>query len=300
MYEVTFELETITPLFMSGADRNEVELRPSTFKGMMRFWWRAVRAIDDTKELWKEEAALFGAAEEKFGKSKVVFMVVPGKISIGHYKPLPHHTGDNKCPFLPSCKGKYGNCSKGFRLLCIHQGSYFKVILKSSEKKKLDIYKDMFVISTLLGGFGKRSRRGFGSITIKRINNSNFYLPSDLEGILNLLTKFNVHFVIQSAPPTKKIANHLRPSSNYPWIREIYLGRTTNDVHRLLRKISKASHDHRDNSLGYAVNERLASAIFVSVIQDKDGYRPIITVLNYSGRKKANFRKQNDFVRDLL
>ena len=56
---------------MSGADNRNVELRPPAFKGMMRFWWRAVRAEADIKKLWEEEARIFGAADEKFGRSRV-------------------------------------------------------------------------------------------------------------------------------------------------------------------------------------------------------------------------------------
>jgi len=56
MYSVSFELETITPLFMAGADGITPELRPPSFKGMMRFWWRAMRADNDWKQLAKDEA----------------------------------------------------------------------------------------------------------------------------------------------------------------------------------------------------------------------------------------------------
>jgi len=45
--KVTFECEVITPMFMAGADGRKPELRPSEFKGMMRFWWRAAKAMDN-------------------------------------------------------------------------------------------------------------------------------------------------------------------------------------------------------------------------------------------------------------
>jgi len=51
MYSVSFNLETITPLFMIGADGKTPELRPPAFKGMMRFWWSAMRAKEDIPTL---------------------------------------------------------------------------------------------------------------------------------------------------------------------------------------------------------------------------------------------------------
>jgi CRISPR-associated protein Cmr1 len=42
MEKITFECEIITPMFMYGGDGKTLELRPSEFKGMLRFWWRAL------------------------------------------------------------------------------------------------------------------------------------------------------------------------------------------------------------------------------------------------------------------
>ena len=46
-------LKVITPMFMLGADNRTPELRPSEFKGMMRFWWRAIKASNDISNLRK-------------------------------------------------------------------------------------------------------------------------------------------------------------------------------------------------------------------------------------------------------
>ncbi|MGC8872690.1 MAG: type III-B CRISPR module RAMP protein Cmr1, partial [Caldimicrobium sp.] len=71
MKKVILKCKIITPMFMAGADRSNPELRPSEFKGMMRFWWRAIRAESDIEKLKKEEAEIFGGTGEKEGKSKV-------------------------------------------------------------------------------------------------------------------------------------------------------------------------------------------------------------------------------------
>ncbi|MDW8109975.1 MAG: type III-B CRISPR module RAMP protein Cmr1, partial [Candidatus Kryptonium sp.] len=47
MHEITLSCSVITPMFMAGADGRTPEIRPSEFKGMMRWWWRAIKAEDD-------------------------------------------------------------------------------------------------------------------------------------------------------------------------------------------------------------------------------------------------------------
>ncbi len=42
MKTIEFECETITPMFLAGADGKTPELRPPSIKGLMRFWWRAI------------------------------------------------------------------------------------------------------------------------------------------------------------------------------------------------------------------------------------------------------------------
>ena len=57
MNTITFELETITPMFMAGADGETFELRPSSIKGDMRFWWRAYYWGKNSTMLSPEEIA---------------------------------------------------------------------------------------------------------------------------------------------------------------------------------------------------------------------------------------------------
>jgi CRISPR type III-B/RAMP module RAMP protein Cmr1 len=71
---VKFTCSVVTPMFMAGADGRTPELRPSEFKGIMRFWWRAIREDDDIEKLKEEEAKIFGGTEKE-GKSKVAIRI---------------------------------------------------------------------------------------------------------------------------------------------------------------------------------------------------------------------------------
>lgn len=43
MQEATFDLQTVTPLFLAGADQTQAEfLRAPSLRGAMRYWLRAL------------------------------------------------------------------------------------------------------------------------------------------------------------------------------------------------------------------------------------------------------------------
>jgi len=141
-------LKVITPMFMLGADNKTPELRPSEFKGMMRFWWRAIKASNDISNLRKEEAEIFGGSGENEGKSKFKITLKPIQIAYGEYRVLPHSE------------------VKRFSLNSIRENSIFKILLTTYNNNYFETAKNVLLISILLGGFGKRSRRGFGSCQI--------------------------------------------------------------------------------------------------------------------------------------
>ena len=42
MKRLTFKLQVVTPLFLSGANQQVAELRPPSIRGALRFWFRAM------------------------------------------------------------------------------------------------------------------------------------------------------------------------------------------------------------------------------------------------------------------
>jgi len=281
MNEIKFKCRVITPMFMAGADGKTPELRPSEFKGMMRFWWRAIRADDNIEKLREEEAKIFGGTGEKKGKSKVMIKVFPQQISSSSYRPLPHSQ------------------TKTFPFSGIRVNSKFVIFLRG-EEEFINIFKDVLFLSTILGGFGKRSRRGFGSVAIiepKELNFENLQKEELLSKILDTLNQIDNHYEISSS----KIVNK-KSGGNYPWIKEIEIGNKHDDWETLLKKIGNATHNLKNPSLGNS-SPRMASPIYVSVVKLKDGFYPIVTTLNSSFPQNYPYydlRKQNDFKREVL
>jgi len=66
MKTVSFTLETVTPLFLSGSDQTAVELRVPSIRGHLRYWYRAILGgvgIARSDRLHELESEVFGKEE---------------------------------------------------------------------------------------------------------------------------------------------------------------------------------------------------------------------------------------------
>ncbi len=315
MKSITFTCEVVTPMFLAGADGSTPELRAPSIKGALRFWWRALNGDKDIKELRKQEAEIFGGTDEKVGRSKVIIQSSHYKIEPLPEKPLPHHTGDRNCP---ACNND-NVCKKGFPNESIPISYKFdiklslsqEILLSDSQKFDLDKLESIFILACLLGGLGRRSRRGFGSVKIIKKNSSLFSMPESIKDIIPHIAKFNPDYQIDPISSLSKIIliKPAFPERQYPYIESIQIGETVYpDYESLLLKIGEATHDFKnknDHSLGYAEKgDRLASPVYVSVLKKglKD-YRAIITTLHMATKDnkfEVNPFKQDGFKKAIL
>ena len=178
-----FECETITPIFMYGADGKTPELRPASIKGVMRFWWRAINGDSDIGKLKEDESEIFGSTEKKSSFS----------IKIEDYE----------------FKGKH-----------IPKNHKFKIVFLLSSRCDLNI-EIFFKIVVLLGGFGKSAKKqDNGKIKILRVKRDKedwieYNHPNNLENILVLLGD---KFKIQNNEIVSKNFKF-----NYPMVHKIWI-----------------------------------------------------------------------------
>lgn len=315
MNSITFTCEVVTPMFLAGADGKKPELRAPSIKGVLRFWWRAMHGhlpIDDIGEVQKGlrslETEIFGGGGDKARRSSFGIRKMSDATSFSMEKPLPHHTGNRNCHYINSqnsCEGRsprdQGLCKKGNETLAISGGT-FSVSFTGGN---LELVKSLFVLTCVLGGFGKRSRRGFGCVEIK-----DFAMPSTLNEIMDHLNLFSNHYHPDNdVNPSSICMKPISSEGQYPYIESIQIGETVYpDYDSLLLKIGKATHDFKnkyDHSLGCAEKgDRLASPVYVSVLKKglKD-YRAIITTLHMATEDdmfKVNRQKQEDFKNAIL
>jgi len=296
MNNLTFTCEIITPMFLNGADGKIPELRPPSIKGALRFWWRALNGHLSLDELRKQEAEIFGGTDEKVGRSKIVIRTSHSNLHQKSFNMLPHRM-DNE---FPSPAQSY------------EPSQTFTVTLSLTSIQhsfNLDKLESLFVLTCLLGGLGKRSRRGFGAIWITEKDNKSFSMPNTLNGengILNLIKKFNSDYAIDNSTTPNKIQLK-KPSplngqysNDYPYIEEIYIGHTPKSYLDLVKGIGSATHHHKDNSNGSA-NPRFASPVYISAIKDGTKVKAIVTKLNYANPKSTpTTEEQSDLIKHAL
>jgi len=146
-------IETVTPLFLGGADpRGEPELRASSVRGALRFWLRALLGgeIGDNNlsALRRAESAVFGSTET--GASLVVVRLT-GESQAQAYRPLLHNPSKSFTAqgFMPG---------KLLTLTLVPRPPYHSVP---------EVVCGALLLFFLLGGLGRRSRRGFGSFVVR-------------------------------------------------------------------------------------------------------------------------------------
>lgn len=181
MEQLTFTCETITPMFCYGADGETPEIRAQSIKGALRFWWRAMQGDSNTIDLYKREAAIFGAPNEDIGKSKIHIRVKNNGFS-----------GSKLEHFLPD-RNKSGRSLEGIKYLLYSVHSMrskkgippeqeFTLIMNGPTQDVDSLIKAIWAFS-IFGGIGSRSRRGGGNFRILHNTNDKRQTLFDLSKI---------------------------------------------------------------------------------------------------------------------
>ncbi|MCC6559147.1 MAG: type III-B CRISPR module RAMP protein Cmr1 [Polyangiaceae bacterium] len=167
---LTATYRVTTPMFCAGADQQQAELRPASFKGALRFWFRAVAwaTHGDIASVRSQEDALFGST--RTGQAKVLLSLAPLEerahmpanrqvdIGLGYLagQGLSKPNRDGALTTRPS----------------LGPDTCFKVrlVLRSTSAAEQAQVRRALIALGLLGGLGARSRRGFGSLTLESLH----------------------------------------------------------------------------------------------------------------------------------
>lgn len=168
MQEVTFDVQTVTPLFLAGADQTTAELRIPSFRGVMRYWLRALvggaKSLDEVADV---EDKVFGATD----RGSAVQM----KMSLSGPRREPElldweRTRPGRRYLLWSMKqsGTTGVNYKPERRF-FRPGTSFQITLSTRGQDDTKLKQAIAALWLLahLGGIGSRSRRCAGSLAIK-------------------------------------------------------------------------------------------------------------------------------------
>lgn len=275
-------------MFLAGADGQTPELRAPSIKGAMRFWWRAMNGHLPLEELKRQEAEIFGGVGAGQGRSKVIVRVSDLDLNTRTAELVPHK------PFM--------------KQQAIHEEEKFEVVLSLTmtlPNFTIKHLKHLFELVCILGGFGKRARRGMGSVYIVESSTGDLtHSKIDLAYIQARISAFSPFYALSGESID---FNYSGRSPKFGYIKQIQIGEAKKDG-ELLRTISNATHKVKeqngyayDPSMGHAFKGRYASPVYVSVI--KGSIKPIITTLNIAPDKnehQASRLIQEDFKKRIL
>lgn len=314
--------KVITPIMNYGINVKIPELREASLKGMIRYWWRAITTWDDTKEMYKYESMLFGDSKGVKGKSPLRIKFKVNDTITCKYALRPHKEYEReRTKIIGYCPEAQYYMIK----LCIDETlldkDFFEYTNLTSDMY-VELIKDLMVVAFILGGLGKRTRRGYGSSVIEEIDGSILQIDEHnvgqvLVNALNSISKKVRKKEIYQLRDTNTIINVSGIKTYYPSIQKIEIGkRKFSDYDTLLKMISKKSHDikYKFNTLAlgninYTYNKfkinRYASPIYVSTYQFNNHLYPIITTLAmpYDIKKiltEEDYDAQNEFRGEIL
>jgi CRISPR type III-B/RAMP module RAMP protein Cmr1 len=159
-----YRCELLTPLIMAGADQSKAELRASSIKGTLRWWWRALQATNDIELLRRRELELFGGVFGEGGTKQYKSQVV---LSVRWESTVPTSSSLTSKGALFSDAIKYlaygatGDNQSASRQAFL-PGEAFILQVKTPEADSS--VEEALQIMLTYGGFGLKAKNGFGQV----------------------------------------------------------------------------------------------------------------------------------------
>jgi CRISPR-associated protein Cmr1 len=225
---------------------------------------RKTKRLLDLKILHEREAEIFGGGGKGGRRSQVVVRVESGSMKPIQSSLFPHKPFMMKGNAIPKGHPFYIHCQMPSEIFSYKEK---KVILN------MDAFENLIVLVSLLGGIGKRSRRGMGSFRVKTVISKyvrkEFRICSERD-LLKLLSTINKNSFSEDKTK-KRIITQFSPKNRYPFIKSIRIGNTDSN---LLYKINQTTHDlnlkyknEYGNAMGKIHGGRFSSPVYVTVAQ---------------------------------
>ncbi|OWY22621.1 type III-B CRISPR module RAMP protein Cmr1 [Sphingobacteriales bacterium UPWRP_1] len=309
MHTITFTCETITPMFLSGADGTTPELRAPSIKGALRFWWRAMNGHlanpqrGGIPNLLREDERLFGGVNEG-GKSSVL-------VRVNMLQETPFFGKDidrtkEGLAYLLYILVHQQKEREGFKASTSKSNkTEFLITLESKGNSDSDLKKGVaaFWLFIFLGALGTRARRGAGAIAVNTIidrdnilENYLSFIPHNQETMSNFINRNlteikrqfpNIHNLNVNNEYSTIAPNHIYTSNRdfATWQEALDdIGKTMKDIRTSTKTLKFTVYDldkkaafglpigiWQDNPVNFETNQRRASPLWISVIRNYQG-----------------------------
>ena len=307
MQQIVFHLQTVTPMFMAGADGECFELRPPSVKGAVRFWWRAQHwgtreeSLVST-DIEREEGTIFGTTNNGGQKSSLILQVQAEHLQ-------PSQKKFHMVPFKTASKGRtfsinileylaYGtyDYERGrgnvFNREYVPEGQSFTLKFRTREEHVADEVMKSFYLLSMFGGLGAKTHNGFGSIAVTNPEIfAQYGLPERFPDKAHLIDSGllkNPHLPTFSALSTRMKMYKLRSSKApcHDW--NTCLGQL-GTIYRQCREQLEPKHRYKKRQyIGapivtgrttHSLLKRRAKPYFLKVIKEQNGFQGYIIYL---------------------
>ena len=233
--EIEATYRVVTPLFCAGADPQRAELRLPSFKGALRFWWRALawsRMDGDLGTIRQREYCLFGSADrgqsrvsmrlepvhvpEALRKGEVLFISKAGRSVVGDgarylgYGVMEAFASKNRGT-------KAGELTRS----CLPSPFEFTVRMRIRDRSRneQDLKREVVSLENALvclgthGGMGAKSRKGYGSLAIRSLcvdGEQRWHVPQTIDELRNALAKFQSNHNAAGQPEYTALSRETR------------------------------------------------------------------------------------------
>lgn len=278
MYKVEFDCELVSPMFMGNAEQKP-ELRPPAIRGAMRWWFRAlVGGLVDGNVI-----AISALENDIFGSNNnsSPFQIRTNQLTqTDRFDQLPHRRTNQAHLF------RQGFIPGDFISLKIVLNPW----VKHNQVQLLSILKSIFILCAEFGGFGKRARRGFGSLRITKIDQHIYNEPNEIDEYKNVMqsVRNNVAAHLGLTPPLN-VSRLPDFAMIAPVYTQIGISRPDTDWNSLISSLMSFMSGVKSNNgilyrdtIGEALRYRLASPLWVKMLKANNSYRLLHTHFIYS------------------
>ena len=178
--EATYRV--VTPLFCAGADQRRAELRLPSFKGVLRFWWRALawsRLDGNLHAIREQEDWLFGSAGGGQSRLSMHLSVSaePKAAGVGTVLEVAGNVVGEGARYLGyGVMEAFPSRQRGTRAgqlirPCLRAPLDFTIRIRGRglADEPLNHLRDALLAVGVLGGMGAKSRKGYGSLAIQSL-----------------------------------------------------------------------------------------------------------------------------------
>jgi CRISPR-associated protein Cmr1 len=276
-------------MFIAGSDPKVPELCVSGLKGCMRYIWRSTQCADNIRVLREREGELFGNAfgGEKTRRSQIMLQI------------RNDATKTEKAPLLPHRMDNEYHGENATKTFSVDSKTGHFDLLVQSFAGNHDMFVSLFILTSLLYGFGRRSRKGMGTIEITGIE-GDCVIKDCSFGIDNI---FRLLKTVTDKPnsfeiTTNGIKLNDKIKSNYPYIEHIHIIKPPLNAcgRELIKKIGISLHNFSSEEFkGYIKgNKRFASSLLLSTTPE-----PACVVTQLHCTVKFNVEQRKKFLEDL-